>query len=798
MKKNRLLWILLVALVLIYIGAGLSRISFNIDILRLLPTQLRQVEGLSLFLKNFALPDELIITLEAPDAEEATSAAQTLAKALRAHPDLVKNAVAEPPWESNPGELSEFLTFLLLNQPEAKIHAIRESLSPAQAANTAESTIEELNTTVSPQQIATLGYDPYRIFSSLSKNFFVGNSQASEFSSADGKFRVLYVQSATTFPNYTRTAEWLKSIKKICTAANSDKMVVLGFTGEPAFVAEISTGMQWDMISSALVTLALISLIFWLCYGEISPLRWLIVMLHLIFLLSLATAGLFLKELTVVGAGFASVMIGLSVDYGYFIYQRSLHHSGSLRGLQWHCLQNIIWTSGTTAAAFFALNLSSLPGLSQLGNMVGMGVCIGALVMLGCFAPISMGFAKKSPGMKTSRLEPLFSSASFARIGACLTLGMILLLLGALVLKGFPESDFSASTFRPQKSESQSSLEKLYSRLHDDRGLLSLIVTGKSEGEVLSRLRHVQSQIDPATQIGTVKSFLSPLPLWPDTTLQKSNLLTLESLSGELPRLKGTLLHAGFSTDAFALTSAVVHQAHNWISSPLPVWPTGETSEWILRRMVRHQPGNFLALGIVEPTPGSEEKLINSLQGEGVYLVSWGTLGAELKRTLPREILHVSLGLLVGIIVILLFALRSLRAVLLFTLTTALVLLCLAGAMSLFGMKWGFFNMAAVLLLLGTGTDYSILLLLAYKRNGGDAISAQRELGVVIILCCTSAAAGFATLGWASNMGLATLGKTCALGLLIDGMISLFLLPKACSMLLRKKTTILPAAHSSP
>ena len=32
---------------------GISRISFNVDILRLLPTHLKQVEGLSLFLKNF-------------------------------------------------------------------------------------------------------------------------------------------------------------------------------------------------------------------------------------------------------------------------------------------------------------------------------------------------------------------------------------------------------------------------------------------------------------------------------------------------------------------------------------------------------------------------------------------------------------------------------------------------------------------------------------------------------------------------------------------------------------------------
>ena len=99
--------------------------------------------------------------------------------------------------------------------------------------------------------------------------------------------------------------------------------------------------------------------------------------------------------------------------------------------------------------------------------------------------------------------------------------------------------------------------------------------------------------------------------------------------------------------------------------------------------------------------------------------------------------------------------------------------------MSLFGMKWNFFDLAAVLLLLGTGTDYSILLLLALKRNGGDAAAAQRELGLVICLCASSAAAGFGTISWANNMGLASLGQTCALGLVIDALISLFLLPRA-------------------
>jgi uncharacterized protein len=787
MKKTNFFWVLLCVAVLAYIGAGLSRISFNVDILRLLPTKLHQVEGLSLFLKNFALPNELIITVEADDSQTAKSSAERLSVLLQSHSNLVKRAVSEPPWESSPSSLSEFLTFLMLNQSRETIGEVRGKLSQQQTEATLDTTMEELDSSVSPEKIALLSYDPFALSSSLSGEGVFEGTQQSEFSSADGRFRVVYVEAAKPLANYKQASEWLKSIRDLCLASNSNSSVKLAFTGEPAFVAEISTGMQRDMISSGIATLLLISLLFWLCYGKFTPLLCLLVLLQIIFLLSLATAGLFLNELTVVGAGFASVMIGLSVDYGYFIYQQSLRHEGGVAPLQWKCIQNIVWTSSTTAAAFFALNLSSLPGLSQLGNLVGIGVCIGALVMLLVFAPLSLKIRRGGGSATSSRLDPLFTSATFLRFGELTALGMILLLLGTLLFKGFPGSDFSASTFRPRVSASQSALEHLYSRLHDDRDMLSLIVTGRNSAEVLSRLQGIQSKLDQAKDHGELKSFFSPLSLWPDATRQRENLDQLAPLEGQLPRLQKAVTDRGFTENAFGLTSAIFHQIGSWKMSPLPVWPDNETSQWILRRLARHGDGSFLALGVVEPIAGHEEELVESIKGDGVYLVSWGSLGAELKRKMPGEILRVALALFAGIILILSFGLRSFRAVALFAATTTLVLACLAGAMSLLGMKLGFFNLAAVLLLLGTGTDYSILLLLALRRNGGDVSLARRDLGLVIFLCCTSAAAGFGSLAWANNMGLATLGKTCALGLLIDGVISLFLLPKAWELLFARE-----------
>jgi hypothetical protein len=776
----------LVLLTVAYVGAGLSRISLNVDILRLLPTKLKQVEGLSLFLKHFALPEELIVTIDAKDPEKAQAAVEAISTVLKDHPELVKAVVTESPWEKNPAVLSGFLGFSLINQPVEKMRGAMQRLSTEQSQATIEETLDALNSSVSTLEIAMLSYDPFRLFSSFAETSMSGLAGHSEFSSKDGTFRVLYVEAWGPFPNYQQTALWIDQIKAICGGASATLDIKLGFTGEPAFVAEISTGMENDMRTSAPVTLALISLIFWLCYRRFIPLLGLLLMLVLVFVLTLGTAGLVLNELTVAGVGFASVMIGLSVDYGYFVYQRSLTHTGSVRNLQWDCIQNIVWTAGTTAAAFFALNFSSLPGLSQLGNMVGIGVCIGAVVMLGLFAPLIMKFRQFSSSNKDSRLEPIIASDLFPKVGFWLALGVVAFLLGALIFKGLPSSDFSSATFRPRHSESHQSLEQLYSRLQDDRHCLSLIVSGKNEDEVWGRLKNAQDALESAKTNGTVISFLSPLALWPAPATQAANLQELRLLVPQADRLKSNLLDNGFTEDAFALTASILDQSDKWKDAPLPIWPVDPASDWILRRMARHDPPNYLAFGMVEPVLGHEKELVDAIQKKGTHLVSWAILGEELRETLPKEILQVSVALLAGILLILFVALRSFKAVLIFALTTALVLICLAGAMSFLDMKWGFFNLAAVLLLLGTGTDYSILILLAFKRCG-DASLAQKKCAAVIFLCCTSSIAGFATLGWASNLGLATLGQTCALGLLIDGMISLFLLPRACHYFLQNR-----------
>ena len=370
---------------------------------------------MSLFLRHFAERRELIITVEAPTPEAAEATADAIAVRLNAMPRQVTRAVARPPWEQQPAQLAEIIAFLAFNQPPEKAREIAARLSPEHAPQTLRETVERMGDSLSPQEIGLLGYDPFDLTGTAAGSLLNSGAQASEFASADGRFHVVYVESAVSFENYNHAVAWIDAIHRATAEWQGKNGVHLGYTGEPAIVASIAQSMQRDMQSSGVVTLLVIALLFWFCYRRFRPLLELQAMLLLIFTLTLAIAGWAFDQLTVIGVGSSAILIGLSVDYGYFVYQRAQHFRGPLRELQRQCVRYIVWTAGTTAAAFFALNVSSLPGLSQLGNLVGVGVVVGAVVMLGVFAPLAWRRAQREGERPPTFVERLVVSPRFHR-----------------------------------------------------------------------------------------------------------------------------------------------------------------------------------------------------------------------------------------------------------------------------------------------------------------------------------------------------------------------------------------------
>ncbi len=78
-------WVVL----LIAVGLGQWRLRFDVDVLNLLPPDEPTVEGLKLYQKYFANARELVITLRAPEAEQAERLAGALAARLRQETNLI-------------------------------------------------------------------------------------------------------------------------------------------------------------------------------------------------------------------------------------------------------------------------------------------------------------------------------------------------------------------------------------------------------------------------------------------------------------------------------------------------------------------------------------------------------------------------------------------------------------------------------------------------------------------------------------------------------------------------------------
>jgi len=781
MRKGKYL---LIAAGLALVITGWTHIRFDIDILKLLPANLKQVEGLSLFLKHFSRDTELIITVEAATPDEAESATQAIADALHRRPDLASRAVAAPPWDDDPAGIAEFAAYLLINAPPEKIQAVAQDLTPDKLPARVQETYARISESASPAEIMQLSYDPLRFSEALGDLLAKSAGNPGEFASSDGLFRVIYVEAPGPLKDYRHTIEWVAAVRQL--AQETASRATIGLTGEPAFMAEISGSMQWDMQSSGIAALLIIGAIFWLCHHRIRPLLYLLGMLILVFVVSLGLAGLFLEELTVIGVGFAAIMVGLSVDYGYVLYQQWESHGGAARDLRRTCSPAILWAAGTTAAAFFMLNFSSLPGLSQLGNLVGIGVIVGAILMLAFFAPLIARLPWSPP--RPSAVAAFLGSPRALRGGAWVVAGLVVILIGTLAWRGNPAFDASTRAFRPRHSAANDTLDKLSVRLTDERDFLSLIVSGKNEDEVLARLRQADAFLNDAVRQHTALSFLSPLPLWPNTAHQRANLDALAPLAAEEPRLREALAAQGFTDEAFALTGGVLQQWNDWKNQPVPLWPSGVASRWIMRRVASHAHGEYVALGIVRPAPGQADALM-AVQADGIRLVSWDQMGVELKRTIPGEFFRLLAVLIAIVLLLLVFAFRSVADVLLSAALMVVVFAATAGSMALIGWEWNLFNLATLLLLLGTGVDYGIYMILGLRRNPGDSMAAQRGTAKVIFQCAASAVAGFGSISWVSNLGLASMGRTCALGLTLDALIAIYLLPVAWRWLHRKKLT---------
>ena len=197
--------------------AGLCRLRFDADILGLLPPDEPTVQGLKLYQKHFSNSRELILTLRAPDAEQAEQLAQALAVHLLKETNLLTDASWQPPWMEDPSQLTELLACLWLNQPPESFGALTNKLAAHRLAAVLEETKATLATSLSPIEMAKRASDPFHLLDmpALTNLSTLSLEQGQKmFASSAGNFRLLFVQARADLDDYRSCAAWMKSMRE--------------------------------------------------------------------------------------------------------------------------------------------------------------------------------------------------------------------------------------------------------------------------------------------------------------------------------------------------------------------------------------------------------------------------------------------------------------------------------------------------------------------------------------------------------------------------------------------------------
>jgi len=764
------------------VGIGLSRIRFDANILDLLPPDLPEVRALGLFLRHFGQPRELILTIEAGDAASAGAMAASLADALRSAGDncLVWDS---PPWIARPEALSQLAAYLLINQSDSGFNETLRKLRPAAATERANASFESIGSTFSPEEVARFGYDPLDLLSGLPESGMPGQVSR-EFSSSDGRFRVLYVTPSLGEWNDRAPPSWvglvIMRIREWQAQDQDRQKVRVGWTGEPAFVYEISSAMTRDIFVSSISSCLFASLLFYLAHRRFRILGRAMVYIGLSFLIALGLTGLIFPKLTIISVGFAAILAGLTVDYIFLITRRWSSRPGSLSSLRAGVYPGILAASATTAAAFFSLNFSGLPGLTQLGTIVAVGVLVAAYMTIHYYTRDLM---RITPPISISRhkFQPT-ASRLLILAGTTLSVSILPLAFVVLVLCGWPRWTEDTQALRPKNSVAYPTLDRLSAALSEGSpDTLSVLVEGKSVEEVRAKLSLARARLNQGVSDRIISSFDLPDHFWPKSDFQTLNLAAAGPLIESAEELRKIIFQAGFSESAAFLTTDILRQWEGWGSATNAIWPDGEAFLWIARRTMSYRTREFAACGLVVEMPtvmdSRVDEFTTDLAQDGIYLVAWRKLGVALTRYSQDHGLWAVLAFFTALAAALAISLRRVSDVVLALGMALLSLLVLSGLMRLFSLEWNFINVFSLSLTIGMGVDYSLHMIFSLREHHGNVHAVYRDVGTALALCTATTVGGFTSLAWSQTDGLASLGINCAIGIAVAATSAIFLLP---------------------
>ena len=791
---------LVVVIVLFTVAAsaeGIRRLSFDPDVLSLLPRDGRVIPAFREYLARVGSLDQLYVVFTAPAGHSITDYDDDVdawIEALRAAPEIQRVDTGTADQTRDFQWLADRRLLLLRGR------TLDEALMRLQPDGVRRAVADSrtLLSVPSPAVADLVRYDPLGLLA-LVRDSLGGTQQglnigvtAGGYLSQDNRSRLIIARPRR--PPFD--ADFSRALDARLTAMSRDiaahprahddddeprPPMTVDFAGGHRIAVETESIVKHEAIMNTVGSLALILPLLFIVYRSL----WLVLVgslpsgLSLVVVLGLL--GLTGARLSSAATGASAMLFGLGVDGVVLIYVAYLLHLASgeaddaASGLTGPSMSMLLgmWT---TAATFYGLTFVDFPSLQQLGLLIGHSMLIcGALTLILVPALLPRTAPARRPRTLTMpRLAAWIvrhqTAVAVVAIGLTVVLGTL-----STRLKVNPTLD---------RLRSATGAAALETKIASMFGLPSDVYVVLARGPQLEPLLATNERLAAtlATRLPHV-SFQAPTSLLPSAGTQTriadrvgASSLTVDAVRASIERAGES---EGFKPGSFAPFSErlpfVLDTAQRLTYDGYLQHGLGD----LMDRFIVRDAGGWLLVTYVFPRSQDDaarlQRVVTDVD-ESQTLTGLPLVNEELaRRFLPQFLKGLAIGSLL-VIVLVAAAFRDWRLSLFALLPTAIGLVWTAGILAAAGIELDLFAMFAVVTFLGIGVDYGIHLVHRFKEHG-NAERATAELAPVIFVAGAITVLGYGTLINSSYPPLRSIGIVSGVSVVALAAASVMVLP---------------------
>jgi uncharacterized protein len=795
----------------------ITRKNLDSEVLDLLPPNFESVNGLKKYNSEFPQARQMVFGFlgEEGHADDVDAFKSHFISELANEPWVLRT-FDRVPFETPEGlsEIQGIVPPLLLNLPQDEF---KDALTLLEPANIQER-LTHIRDTIGGDSIRTMmevNVDPLGLLTRAMKPFASGSSldAGSALSSADNLYQIALI---VTKQSDLGAAECQATMIKVHNFQDRMLREWTGYkpkvyvTGRTAFVAQISKSMEADATLSAVLSILIVSGLFYLAFRRFLPLIGICLILCLSALVALAFGMLLFRSLNVIAIGFFSILVGVGVDFSLLLfgrYQQARRKGSSHPEAVFVAVRDIgaavFYVVCTTAIGFLALNFSQSSGFAQLGTLVAFGVGFAGLFMV-LFLFMFFKHVKPPKGTDfmlvgtTTYVDRMFRQPFYmlAVVSVLLIAAAVIALVPAIPLN----FDTNPLSLQPKQIPASIALKVLSDELKQQSDPLTILVAATDHEEFHDRWERINNALKGAQEQGEIKSFSTPVALALSPKQFEINRTLLKTVDFERVEsvTRQTLEQNGFDLDAFkSLFDLLGRLKAEQSRSGLPEWSKifpEKSSWWFLVDRYFAQGKSTAAVGYARPeqqvqSAADQKNIADLIHGADpkAIITGWSYTLWDLIPWAKGEL--VAFTSIVGILILVLLWVVYRRFSLWLVHASALVLsmLGLVASLKLLHLSINLLNTLAFPLVLAIGVDYGIQFLVVSRREG-DLKENLANVLKPLSVCGLTTFAGFAVLIPAQNPALSGLGTVCAIGVFWCLLTTFFYMVPAFAFLQRDKS----------